>query len=280
MTPRPHTGGTGSPPMPGTRAGSMVQGLPDADPRSAVGRASEVRLGPPLLTAKLAPPPLGFDPLPRPRLFDLISRAVAAAPVTLLSGPAGSGKTVLAGSWMRAQEGRRTVGWLTLDETEDDPAAFWPYVLAALTAAGSEVGDLPDPVPGRQNSPTVAVELAARLSALPQPVVLILDNADRLTDRSVRSALDLLIRYGGRWLRLVLCARTDPLLPLHRYRPSADTGAPRRASRAWVSLAVNASRSVRISASMSAGRYRCRGSNGSVRAQSTCLLYTSPSPRD
>ncbi|MGY1592046.1 hypothetical protein ACI79D_08725 [Geodermatophilus sp. SYSU D00708] len=102
-----------------------------------------------LLLDKLSPPPLGFPPLPRPRLLQALTRGVATTPVTLLSGPAGSGKTVLAATWMRAQRGRR-VAWLSLDAGDDDPTVFPPHLLAALRQAGLDLPDRPPPADSRR----------------------------------------------------------------------------------------------------------------------------------
>ena len=60
--------------------------------------------------------------------------------------------------------------------------------------------------------------LASDVASCARPVVLVMDNADHITDRSIVAGLDLLVRQAGNRLRLVLCARADPLLPLHRYR--------------------------------------------------------------
>ena len=169
-----------------------------------------------VLESKLTPPP-GFPAVPRPRLLTELSRGVAATPVTLLSGPAGAGKTVLAESWLRAQGDRQRVAWLSLEEDDNAPAAFWAHVAAALHQVGVELPLHPGPVPG-QLPPAAPTRLAGALLALPAPVVLVLDNADYLSRRDLLDALDLLIRYAGTRLRLVLCARADPLLPLHRYR--------------------------------------------------------------
>jgi LuxR family maltose regulon positive regulatory protein len=172
-----------------------------------------------LLTAKLTPPPLGFPPLARPRLLRALSDGVGSSPVTLVSGPAGSGKTVLAASWALENPTRLPVAWLSLDAADDDPSTFWPYLLAALDRAGIAV---PVGAPGdRPDAPVTAgwpVTLAAGLASMRQQVVLIIDNADHLTSRELTDALDLLVRHAGSRLRLVLCGRADPLLPLHRYR--------------------------------------------------------------
>ncbi|MGK5113915.1 LuxR C-terminal-related transcriptional regulator [Geodermatophilus sp. CPCC 205506] len=148
----------------------------------------------------------------------LLSRAVERSPVTLLSGPAGSGKTVLATCWRQAQGHARPVAWLTLDDYDDDPATFWSYVVEVLAGAGVRCSDLPALVPGEAPPSWFLPRLAAHLAGQPRPVVLVVDNADHITDRSITSGLDSLVRHGGRGLRLVLCARADPLLPLHQYR--------------------------------------------------------------
>jgi LuxR family maltose regulon positive regulatory protein len=172
-----------------------------------------------VLTGKLVPPPLGFPPLSRPRLLRALSRGVATGPLTLLSGPAGSGKTVLAATWVQEARDRLPVAWLSLDAADDDPAVFWPYLLTALDRAGIELPVEPPPlVPGAPPPPGWPLTLAAALASLPHQVVLFIDNADSLTSRELTDALDLLVRHVGARLRLVLCARADPLLPLHRYR--------------------------------------------------------------
>ena len=168
---------------------------------------------------KLSPPPLGFGPLLRPRLLEALSRGVAETPVTLLSGPAGSGKTLLASSWALEQHDHPPVAWLSLDAADDDPSMFWPYLLAALDRAGIELAVAPsEPGPAGSTPMGWPVSPAAALSGLQQRVVLIIDGADNLITPALTQALDLLVRHSGGRLRLVLCARADPLLPLHRYR--------------------------------------------------------------
>ncbi|MGY1616980.1 LuxR C-terminal-related transcriptional regulator [Geodermatophilus sp. SYSU D00691] len=172
------------------------------------------RTGSVLLRSKLSPPRLGFPPLLRPRLLQALTDGVATTPVTLVAGPAGSGKSVLAASWLREQLGGR-VAWLSLDAGDDDPAAFRAHLVAALrqTGVGLAGAGPAGPAPGAWPS-----QVAAALTARAQPVVLVLDAADSLTDRELIRDLDLLVRHAGARLRLVLCARADPLLPLHRYR--------------------------------------------------------------
>jgi LuxR family maltose regulon positive regulatory protein len=171
-----------------------------------------------LLVSKLAPPEPAHATVQRPRLLALLTRGVQRSPLTLLSGPAGAGKTVLADSWRQSQGTGRAIGWLTLDDYDDEPANFWSYVLEALSSAGVQLSEVPAMVAGEPPPGWLVNRLAADIAACPQPVVLIVDNADHLTDRSIVTGLDLLVQHAGKRLRLVLCGRADPVLPLHRYR--------------------------------------------------------------
>jgi len=160
----------------------------------------------------------------RSRLLAQLSQEVQRYPLTLLSGPAGSGKTVLASSWRQGQASASPVGWLTLDEYDDDPATFWSYVLGALADLGVPVSENPGLVAGETPPGWLIPRLAADLASSPRPVVLVVDDAEHLTDRTIVAGLDLLIRNAAGRLRLVLCGRADPPLPLHRYRVDGTLG--------------------------------------------------------
>jgi LuxR family maltose regulon positive regulatory protein len=176
------------------------------------------RHGSPLLASKLSPPDPAHATVVRQRLLAQLTRGVQRSPLTLLSGPAGSGKTVLADSWRQSQGPGRSIGWLTLDEYDDEPATFWSYVVAALSGAGVHVAEIPAMAAGEPLPGWLVPRLAAEIAACPRPVVLVVDDADHITDRTIVAGLDLLVRNAGDRLRLVMCARADPLLPLHRYR--------------------------------------------------------------
>lgn len=172
-----------------------------------------------LLAAKLAPPELSHATIARPRVLGQLSRAVQRSPLTLLSGPAGSGKTVLAASWLQRGARSRLIAWLTLDSYDDEPAGFWSYVAEALRGAGVPLAAVPPTLgPGEPLPAGFVPALAAAVAGGPAPVVLVVDNADYLTEPSIIAGLDLLVRNTGGRLRVVLCARADPQLPLHQYR--------------------------------------------------------------
>jgi LuxR family maltose regulon positive regulatory protein len=178
------------------------------------------RSGAALLEGKLVPPDVATATVLRTRLVTQLTRAAQRSPLTLLSGSAGSGKTTLAASWVRAQPSEAPIGWITLDAYDDDPATFWTYVLEALAGAGVDVSGIAQPVAGEALHPSVIPGLARAVLAHPQsrPVVLVIDQADHLSSRPILTGLDLFLHHAGRRLHLVMCGRADPGLPLHQYR--------------------------------------------------------------
>jgi len=191
-----------------------------ADAAVSTGRhvGSPDRRGMAILAPKLTPPEPAHGTVTRRRLIALLSQHVRRSPVTLISGPAGSGKTTLAAGWRLSQGAGRPIAWLTLDEYDDDPATFWRYVFEALSEVDGLVSEIPDLVAGEPPPGWLVSRLASDIAVSPGPVVLVLDNADNLTERSIIAGLDLLLRNAGGRLHLVMCGRADPQLPLHRYR--------------------------------------------------------------
>src|SRR5438045_2269656 len=89
----------------------------------------------PLLETKLHIPRWRRSLVARPRLSERLSRGAESA-LTLVSAPAGFGKTTLLAEWLAvAAAGGRSVAWLSLDHRDKDPALFWTDVAAALTSA-------------------------------------------------------------------------------------------------------------------------------------------------
>src|SRR3954468_1137817 len=173
--------------------------------------------GDPIMTAKFLIPAAKAPVVPRPRLFDRLTGAVRG-PLTLVSAPAGSGKSVLVSTWATSGEAPGPLVWISLDEEDHQPGVFWSYVLAGLLRAGVDSGKMnrPDRVEGVEHS--LLVRLAAALSERSAPVVLVLDNAEALTRQQIFDDLDFLLGHSAGRLRLVLVTRVDPNLPLPQYR--------------------------------------------------------------
>src|SRR6476619_5345038 len=94
----------------------------------------------PLLETKLHIPRWRRSLVARPRLSERLSRG-AESSLTLVSAPAGFGKTTLLTEWLAvAAADERYVAWLSLDQRDNDPALFWTYLVAALNTAAPEVG--------------------------------------------------------------------------------------------------------------------------------------------
>jgi LuxR family maltose regulon positive regulatory protein len=92
-----------------------------------------------LLATKLHVPPPRPDLVPRPRLLRRLEEGLHLGHrLTLVSAPAGFGKTTLLSSWVASAD--RSVAWLSLDEGDNDPAFFWSYVVAALQTVRADVG--------------------------------------------------------------------------------------------------------------------------------------------
>ena len=176
--------------------------------------------GPELLGDKLRIPRLSLATLRRRRLIDLLEQA-ASHRVTVVSGPAGAGKTVACGLWASATPASRRVAWLTLDADDRDPARFWPYVQAALTRADIVPADVARALPDLP-ADAFPLRLVEAAQLLTEPVTLVLDDVHELADGPVLAGLDLLIRHAPPTLRLVLSGRSPPRLQLARLRVSGD----------------------------------------------------------
>jgi len=174
---------------------------------------------PRFLEGKLQVPEPHFPVLRRRRITGLLDQATRNR-VTLVSGPAGAGKTVACATWAAAPPQARRVVWLTLD-AEDQQAWFWAYVCAGLARLRSipaeSLRSLEDASP--DGFPLRLVEAAQTFT---EPIVLVLDDIHELTDAAVLGGIDLLIRHAPASLRLVLSARQPPRLQLARLRVSGE----------------------------------------------------------
>ncbi|WSF56539.1 LuxR C-terminal-related transcriptional regulator [Streptomyces canus] len=187
----------------------MVPAVPYADPQ-----------GDPFLRTRFALPARPATFLRRQRLVRHLDQALLT-PLTLVNGPAGAGKTLLAADWAAGL--RQPVAWLTVEAGDRRPGVFWAYVLQALRACGASASDaVGAPADASRVDRKLLAALAAELNDRDRPVVLVLDEYDRMTDPEVTEQLEFVLHHAGRGLHLVLVTRTEPLLPLHRYRAAGE----------------------------------------------------------
>ncbi|MFJ3514102.1 LuxR C-terminal-related transcriptional regulator [Streptomyces sp. NPDC090131] len=177
--------------------------------------------GDPMLTARFAPPAVPGLLVHRPELLKRLTAGVRG-PLTLINGPAGSGKTVLSAHWAADGRAPRPPMWLTV-EPDDAPGAFWAYVLEALHRGGVALpAGVGRPTRAEGVTPSFLVRLADGLAATAQPAVLVLDQFDTAQPPATTEGLDFVLRHAGGGLRIVLTSRSDSLLPLHRYRAAGE----------------------------------------------------------
>ena len=169
--------------------------------------------------AKITAPSVPDWVVPRPRITKLIAQGTRWRPLTVVTAPAGAGKTMALALWAAAQPA--TVAWVSLDEFDNRPGAFWANVVAALRRSGAAMPPALPAARGRDADHVFLLWLAAALAAQDPPVTLVLDDLHLLTDPTVLDGLDYLLRNVGPGLRLVVSARMDPL-PLHRYRLAGE----------------------------------------------------------
>src|SRR6266508_1072047 len=189
-----------------------------------------------LLDTKLYVPPVRPQLVPRPRLLARLDTGLAGK-LTLLSAPAGFGKTTLLIQGLEAW-GLRLVGsldlqvsslkslasrvaWVSLDAADSDPLRFWRYVIAALDMLQPDSGasalallQSPQPPPIE----TVLTPLLNALSTLPTDAVLVLADYHLLAAPPIHSALAFLLAPLPPPLHLILTTRADRPLPLTRLR--------------------------------------------------------------
>jgi LuxR family transcriptional regulator, maltose regulon positive regulatory protein len=181
-------------------------------------QALTLAVGSPLLSTKLFLPRLRPGMVARPQLAQMLD-AAAMYPLTLVSAPAGFGKTTLVAAW--AQQQPLPVGWLSLDAGDNDPNRFQAYLVAALQSADPACGrELRAALEGGQAPPIEAavIMLINDLAQLQHDVLLVLDDFHVIEEPRIEQALATLVAHQPPQLHLLIATREDPPLPLARMR--------------------------------------------------------------
>ena len=172
-----------------------------------------------ILRAKLYVPRGRPGAVARTRLYARLDEGVRRD-LTVVSAPAGFGKTTLLADWSR-QSGL-PVAWVSLDERDDDPVRFLSYLLAAIGTIHDGFGESTraflGSLPSSEELEPVLTALSNEILELPQDFVLVLDDYHVLRSRVVHDALAFLLEYAPPPMRLVVAGRGSPPLPLARLR--------------------------------------------------------------
>ena len=170
------------------------------------------------LTTKLHTPSPSQLLVLRPRLTAALSKALTSS-LTLVSAPAGYGKSTLVSSWLRDSDTPSV--WLSLDEGDNDPIRFLQYFILALQRIVPTIQ--PDLLGVLQKKQLDSFEalmniLINEIDRQAAPFVLVLDDFHNIQAPPVLEMVTHLLEHMPPQMHLVLLTRTDPLLPLPRFR--------------------------------------------------------------
>ena len=171
-----------------------------------------------LLRTKLHIPPTRSKLVSRPRLIERLDAGLDRK-LTVISAPAGSGKTTLLSEWVTRFRDR--AAWFSLDEGDNEEVRFWTYLIAALQAVQADLGqDALRLLQGPQPPATQAIltRLLNQVTALPQSVVLVLDDYHLISAPAIHEGLAFLLEHLPPQMHVVMSTRADPPLPIHRLR--------------------------------------------------------------
>ena len=179
----------------------------------------------PLLETKLYIPKLRRGQVARPRLSERLSRG-AERKLTLVSAPAGFGKTTLLAEWLAGMtDDARSPAWLSLDPSDSQATTFWSYVIAALRTVAPSVGTtslamLREPQPPPLES--ILATLVNELSATSTRPVLVLDDYHLIDAQEIHEGVAFLLEHLPPHVHLVIATRADPGFPLARLRARGE----------------------------------------------------------
>ena len=173
-----------------------------------------------LLATKLYIPQPRPKIVPRPHLIERLNECLSlGCKLTLISAPAGFGKTTLISEWLAGS--KRPVAWLSLDEGDSDPTRFLTYLVAALQTIATNIGEgvlavLHSPQPPSTES--ILTNLLNEITTISHSFILVLDDYHLIDSKPVDEALTFLLEHLPPHMHLVITTREDPHLPLARFR--------------------------------------------------------------
>ena len=175
-----------------------------------------------LLQTKLYVPRKRPSLVPRSRLIERLNQGLARK-LTLVSAPAGFGKTTLVSNWVAECE--LPTAWLSLDDEDSDPARFLIYLAASLQTIDTELGTAALHSFQSEQPPPVKAAVSAlinEISAIPDRIILVLDDYHLIKSEAIHNALAYLLEHQPPQLHLVITTREDPPIPLPRWRARGE----------------------------------------------------------
>ncbi|HNB39972.1 MAG TPA: hypothetical protein PLG52_00635, partial [Anaerolineales bacterium] len=172
----------------------------------------------PVMTTKLRVPPLRTKVVIRQRLLERLQEGLNHS-LTLVSAPAGFGKTTLLSEWLG--EVNLKVAWLSLDDSDHDTIHFITYLVSALQVIDKSIGESVLGALKSHQPPAVDTLLVALLNdidSVSQDFILVLDDYHEVDSKPVDEALRFLVEYMPPQMHLIIASREDPPLPLARLR--------------------------------------------------------------
>lgn len=171
-----------------------------------------------ILATKLYIPPPRPKLVFRPRLIEGLNEGMHRK-LTLISAPAGFGKTTLVSEWLAGC--KRPAAWLSMDEGDNDPMRFLAYFIAALQTIAANIGG--GVLGVLQSSPPPSTEsimttLINEITTVPEDFTLVLDDYHVIDAKPVDDVLTFLLEHLPPQMHLVIATREDPHLPLARLR--------------------------------------------------------------
>ena len=179
-----------------------------------------------LLATKLHIPRLRRDLVHRPRLLERLDAGLRGK-LTLVSAPAGYGKTTVVADWIGLS--KTAAGWLSLDEADNDAARFLTYVIAALQRIDERIGlDVQAALAESQSPPGPTLltrlvnDIAEASGRRERKFVLVLDDYHLITAQAVHDVLNFLLEHLPETVHLLIAGRSDPPLPISRLRVQGE----------------------------------------------------------
>ncbi|MFC2068015.1 LuxR C-terminal-related transcriptional regulator [Chloroflexota bacterium] len=168
----------------------------------------------PLLKTKLYMPPPRPKLVSRPRLLERFKTGLQLK-LMLVAAPAGYGKTTLLSEWV--VNSQTPVGWLTLDEDDNEPTRFWSYVISAMQTVRADIGKSALGLLQSPQAPpieSILTTIINEMSEVSERFALVLDDYQLIEAQPIHDAVNFLINHLPPQVHLVIASRTDPPVSL------------------------------------------------------------------